>query len=115
MLGDRTRIRGDRGDGRDDIDRVTLAGIVVEQAVGRGVQLGRERFDLASQEQRILAEAQNRVGSLLAGRWSGDKVEFGLVPLGAVGLGVFSDAAADAAISRTIRVTASRAGTRCGW
>jgi acyl-[acyl-carrier-protein]-phospholipid O-acyltransferase/long-chain-fatty-acid--[acyl-carrier-protein] ligase len=28
------------------------------------------------------------VGSLIAGRWSGDKVELGLVPLGAVGMGV---------------------------
>ena len=30
------------------------------------------------------------VGSMLAGRWSGEKVEFGLVPLGAVGLGILS-------------------------
>jgi len=29
-------------------------------------------------------------GSLLAGRLSGDKIEFGLVPLGSIGLGVFS-------------------------
>ena len=29
-------------------------------------------------------------GSVLAGRWSGEKVEFGLVPLGAAGLGLFS-------------------------
>jgi len=28
-------------------------------------------------------------GSVLAGRWSGEKVEFGLVPLGALGLGLF--------------------------
>jgi acyl-[acyl-carrier-protein]-phospholipid O-acyltransferase / long-chain-fatty-acid--[acyl-carrier-protein] ligase len=30
------------------------------------------------------------VGSLMAGRWSGNKVELGLVPIGAIGLGVFS-------------------------
>jgi acyl-[acyl-carrier-protein]-phospholipid O-acyltransferase / long-chain-fatty-acid--[acyl-carrier-protein] ligase len=30
------------------------------------------------------------MGSMLAGRWSGAKVEFGLVPLGAVGLGLCS-------------------------
>ncbi len=30
------------------------------------------------------------MGSLLAGRWSGEKVEFGLVPLGAIGLGLCS-------------------------
>ena len=30
------------------------------------------------------------VGSVLAGRWSGGKVEFGLVPLGAIGMGVFA-------------------------
>ena len=30
------------------------------------------------------------LGSVLAGRWSGKKVEFGLVPLGAMGLGLFS-------------------------
>jgi len=29
-------------------------------------------------------------GSILAGRWSGGKVEFGLVPLGAIGLGIFA-------------------------
>ncbi|MCP4252325.1 MAG: MFS transporter, partial [Candidatus Scalindua sp.] len=29
-------------------------------------------------------------GSVLAGRWSEEKVEFGLVPIGAIGLGVFS-------------------------
>ncbi len=29
-------------------------------------------------------------GSVLAGRWSQEKVEFGLVPIGAVGLGIFS-------------------------
>ncbi|MCK5707506.1 MAG: MFS transporter [Candidatus Aureabacteria bacterium] len=29
------------------------------------------------------------MGSLLAGRWSGKKVEFGLVPLGAIGLSIF--------------------------
>jgi len=28
------------------------------------------------------------VGSVLAGHWSGEKIEFGLVPLGAIGLGV---------------------------
>lgn len=30
------------------------------------------------------------MGSVLAGRWSNEQVEFGLVPIGAVGLGVFS-------------------------
>ncbi|MCH7504798.1 MFS transporter [PVC group bacterium] len=30
------------------------------------------------------------VGSVLAGKWSGEKIEFGLVPLGAIGLGVTS-------------------------
>ncbi len=30
------------------------------------------------------------VGSMLAGRWSGDKVELGLVPLGSLGMGVAS-------------------------
>lgn len=30
------------------------------------------------------------VGSIVAGRLSGDKVEFGLVPLGSIGLGIFS-------------------------
>ena len=29
-------------------------------------------------------------GSVLAGRWSQEKVEFGLVPIGAIGLGIFS-------------------------
>ncbi len=29
-------------------------------------------------------------GSLAAGRWSGDRIELGLVPLGAIGLGVFT-------------------------
>ena len=37
------------------------------------------------------------VGSLAAGRLSGDKVELGLVPIGAIGMGVFSRAGALAA------------------
>ena len=40
------------------------------------------------------------VGSMLAGRWSGDKVELGLVPLGSIGMGAASLLVAGAARSQ---------------
>jgi len=48
----------DRRDGRDDIDRVTLAGIVIQKPERRGVQLSRQRFDLRSQKVLVLRIAE---------------------------------------------------------
>ncbi|MDP3980338.1 MAG: acyl-[ACP]--phospholipid O-acyltransferase, partial [Chlamydiota bacterium] len=42
------------------------------------------------------------IGSYLAGRWSEDKIEFGLVPLGAIGMGIFSVALGFVYISYTL-------------
>jgi acyl-[acyl-carrier-protein]-phospholipid O-acyltransferase/long-chain-fatty-acid--[acyl-carrier-protein] ligase len=45
-------------------------------------------------------------GNMLAGRWSGDKVELGLVPLGALGMGMFALALAAAPHSYGVAVAA---------